>query len=85
MPSYLEFPTDFPLKAIGTGDDFEALVLEVVRRHVPDRLADNCTTLHSSSGGKYLGVTITFVARSQAQLDAIYQELTDNPRVKMLL
>ena len=32
----LEFPVDFPLKAIGTGvDDFEAVVLEIVRRHVP--------------------------------------------------
>jgi uncharacterized protein len=82
--SYLEFPAEFPLKAIGSGDDFEAWVLAIIRKHVPD-LADHPSTTRPSSGGKYLAVTVTFTATSQAQLDAIYGELSQDPRVRMLL
>jgi putative lipoic acid-binding regulatory protein len=82
--SYLEFPAEFPLKAIGSGEDFEAWVLAIVRKHVPN-LAEHCTTTNASAGGKYLGVTVTFTATSQAQLDAIYGELSKDPRVRMLL
>jgi putative lipoic acid-binding regulatory protein len=84
MQSYLEFPTEFPLKAIGAGHDFEAWVLEIVRKHVPD-LGPQSSTTRPSSGGKYLAVTVTFTARGQAQLEALYQELGQDPRVKMLL
>ena len=84
MESYLEFPAEFPLKAIGVGDDFEAWVLTVVRKHVSD-LGEGASATRPSSGGKYLAVTVTFTARSQAQLDALYAELGHDPRVKMLL
>lgn len=81
----LEFPVSFPLKAIGTGpDDFEALVIDITRRHVPT-LAQRCTTTRLSGGGKYLAVTITFVAESQDQLEALYGELKAHERVVMLL
>jgi putative lipoic acid-binding regulatory protein len=84
VESNLEFPAEFPLKAIGTGDDFEAWVLALVRRHVPD-LAQHSSVTRPSSGGKYLAVTVTFTARSQAQLDALYEELGNDKRVRMLL
>lgn len=81
----LEFPCEFPLKAIGAGpDDFEAWVLEVVRRHVPD-LSASAASSRLSAGGNYLAVTVTFTAQSLAQLDALYQELNQDVRVKMLL
>jgi putative lipoic acid-binding regulatory protein len=81
----LEFPVEFPLKAIGTGsDDFEEFVLEIVRRHVPD-LPEEASNTRLSGGGKYLAVTVTFVATSRAQLDALYRELSQHPRVVMLL
>ena len=82
--SYLEFPPEFPLKAIGAGADFEAWVLAIVRQHVPD-LGEQPSTTRPSSGGKYLAVTVTFTATSQAQLNAIYEELGQDPRVRMLL
>jgi putative lipoic acid-binding regulatory protein len=85
MPGLLEFPCDFPLKAIGTGpEDFEAFVVAIVRRHVPHLAADAAST-RLSAGGKYLAVTVRFVATSQAQLDALYQELSAHQRVVMLL
>ncbi len=83
--SLLEFPCVFPLKAIGTGaDDFEAIVVSIIRRHAPD-LNDAAVTSRPSRGGKYLSVTATFTASSRAQLDAIYQELNDHERVVMVL
>jgi uncharacterized protein len=81
----LEFPTEFPLKAIGAGpEDFEALVLDIVRKHVAN-LPEGSITTRLSGGGNYLAVTVTFTAESQEQLDALYIELTAQPRVKMLL
>lgn len=81
----LEFPTPFPLKAIGVGiDDFEALVIDIVRRHVA-LFDDSAVSRRLSAGGKYLAVTVTFVAESKAQLDALYLELSAHERVVMLL
>ena len=84
-PSLLEFPTSFPLKAIGTGPhDLEALVVDIVGQHVSE-LAPDCASTRLSGGGKYLAVTVTFTAESQAQLDAIYTDLKAHDRIVMLL
>jgi putative lipoic acid-binding regulatory protein len=58
-------------------------VVATVRKHVPD-VDKGSVTSRLSNRDKYLSVTITFTAESQAQLDAIYQELTDSGRVVML-
>ncbi len=83
--SALEFPCQFPVKAIGRDtDEFEAIVTEIIRRHVPD-LSDDAVTTRSSAGGKYLSVTATFIAESQEQLDAMYYELSSHEQVLMVL
>ncbi len=41
--------------------------------------------LRESSGGKYLGVTITITATGRAQLDDLYRALTSHPLVRMVL
>ena len=41
--------------------------------------------LRPSSGGKYLGVTITITATSREQLDDLYRALTSHPLVKVVL
>jgi putative lipoic acid-binding regulatory protein len=72
----LEFPCTFPIKAMGAADtEIEAVVLEILYRHAPDLDAADVST-RLSSGGKWLAVTARVRARSKAQLDAIYQELT---------
>ena len=79
-----EFPMIFPLKAIGRNEaEFEGFVLSVVQTHAPSSAHTVSTRL--SSGGKYLAVTVTFVAESRDQLDAIYQALSDSGRVLMAL
>ncbi|QDX81755.1 hypothetical protein B9N43_11135 [Denitratisoma sp. DHT3] len=81
----LAFPCDFPLKIMGeTRNGFAQAVLEVVRVHAPD--FDGATIeMRPSSSGKYLSLTCTVRATSKAQLDALYQDLTGHPWVKVVL
>ncbi len=80
-----EFPCELPIKVMGkTGEDFERLVVDIIRRHSPDFKEEDITQ-RSSSGGKYTSITITFTAQSRTQLDAVYQELSQHERVKMVL
>ena len=86
-PSFpeLEYPIRFPLKVIGLeADDFEALVVEIVRRHVPDLLEENIIS-RLSSGNRYRSVAFEFIAESRAQVDALYAELSSHERVLMIL
>ena len=81
----LEFPTDFPLKIMGERhDDFAQVVVEVVLRHAPDFDA-GAMQMRPSSKGNYLAITCTVNATSQAQLDALYIELSSHPMVKVVL
>ncbi len=81
----LEFPCTFPIKAIGKNTaDFEDFVIAIARNHILQFDGANISS-RPSNGDKYLGVTITFTAESQQQLDALYQELSDSERVLMLL
>jgi putative lipoic acid-binding regulatory protein len=83
--SALTFPCTFPIKAMGlAGNDFDLLVVEIIRKHAPD-LGEGAVQTRASSGGKYLSVTVTIEAVSQEQLDAIYMELSGHERVVMAL
>ena len=83
--SLLEFPCRFPIKAFGAAEeDFDSLVLSLVRRHAPD-LSDSTVRKRLSNGGRYMSVTVTINATSREQLDAIYRELTAESRVVMAL
>ncbi len=75
------FPCAFPIKAVGANTSgFEALVVEIVRRHVPD-LGEGAVRTRASREGRWLSVTVTVTARSRAQLDAIYRDLSGHPAV----
>ncbi|MCB1850893.1 MAG: DUF493 domain-containing protein [Gammaproteobacteria bacterium] len=81
----LQFPCQFSVKAMGLAtNDFDALVVEIVNRHVPN-LGEGAVKSRLSNQGKYISVSVTFEANSKAQLDAIYQALTDHERVLMSL
>lgn len=77
----IKFPCEFPIKAIGKDEgDFDCHVVALIRQHV-DNLGEAAVKTKSSSGGKYLAVTITVTATSKSQLDAIYNSLTGDSRV----
>ncbi len=81
----LEFPCDYLLKVMGRAEPgFDSLVVELVRRHVPD-LREGAVTSRPSKGGKWVSVSVTLRAESKAQLDAIYLDLTAHEKVVMAL
>lgn len=81
----LEFPCEFPIKAMGPADvGLDEIVVSIVRAHVEDIKEGNIDTKHSS-GGKFTSVTVTITATSKKQLDAIYQQLSDHEHVKYVL
>lgn len=81
----LDFPCEFPIKAVGLAEDsFGLLVVEIIRKHVDD-LTEGAVNTRTSSNGKYLSVTVTINAESKSQLDAIYIELSGHERVMMAL
>ncbi len=81
----IEYPCDFPIKAMGLRvEGFAQAVVEVVQRHAPD-FDPTGVEMRPSAKGNYLAVTCTFRAHSQAQVDAVYRELTSHPMVKVVL
>lgn len=83
--SLLTFPCAFPIKVVGLrSDDFAQQIVAVVQAVVSD-FRPETVEMRASQGGKYLSVTVTVTARSQAQLDDLYQALTRHPGVKFVL
>ena len=81
----LTFPCNFPIKAMGKAeDDFDHLVIQIIRKHAPD-LPEDAVKARLSNGGNFVSVTVTVWAESKAQLDNIYMDLTANERVLMAL
>jgi len=83
--SLLDFPCRFPIKALGKeADGIDQVVLEIVRRHAPETDRSQLSS-RSSRNGRYISVTVTIRASSQAQLDDIYRELSAHGQVIMAL
>ncbi|MCK9283154.1 MAG: DUF493 domain-containing protein [Rhodocyclaceae bacterium] len=81
----IEFPCDFPVKIMGLRrDDFAQSILDVVIRHAPD-FDPASMEMRPSRAGNYLSLTCTVRATSKAQLDALYQDLSSHPLVKVVL
>jgi uncharacterized protein len=63
---------------------FAQTVTAIVIKHAPD--FDPATVeMRPSRQGRYLSVTCVVRATSREQLDALYQELCDDPAVVMVL
>ena len=80
-----QFPTEFPIKVMGRdSESFRTLTLAIIERHAgpmtPDRIGERM-----SREGKFLALTYTITAESRAQLDSIYQDLTDSGVVLVAL
>lgn len=81
----MEFPCEFPIKAIGRHEaGFADRVMAIVARHVP-QVSRHAIKTTSSRGGRYQSVTVLVMATSRAQLDAIYRDLTACEAVIMAL
>ena len=84
--SLIEYPSRFPIKVMGTNvNGFVHAVTQIAEQFDPGFDPSLDLELRESSGGKYLGVTITITAISRQQLDEIYRTLTSHPMVKVVL
>jgi putative lipoic acid-binding regulatory protein len=83
--SLLDFPCRFPIKAMGRqSDEFESIVMGIICRHA-SIWQDEPVRSKPSGAGNFVSITAVIEAESQAQLDAIYQDLTDCAQVLMAL
>jgi hypothetical protein len=84
-PSLIDYPCSFPIKVMGAKHPelvsaISALALAFDPAYDPATLQ-----LRESSGGRYVGLTLTITATSRSQLDALYQALSSHPLVKVVL
>jgi uncharacterized protein len=83
--THLEFPCNFPIKVMGRANlDFEAKILSILRKHSPD-LGEAAIKIRHSKEGTFMSITAMIPAKSKQQLDAIYQELTAEEMVMVVL
>jgi hypothetical protein len=83
--SLIRYPIDFPIKIVGINQaGFEAAIAQVLRTHAPD-FDVTSIQVRESRAGRYLSISATITARSRGQLDALYQELTSHPMVRVVL
>ena len=65
-------------------DEFAQTIGELVKQFAPDFDVASME-MRPSSSGKYLGLTCTINATSQAQLDDVYRALTSHALVSYVL
>lgn len=79
----LNFPCEYPVKVIGYDEaDFFDFVVDLVTRHAPGSSAQDFS-VNRSSGGKYASVSVTILAESREQVDAMYAEMRQHKRIKV--
>jgi uncharacterized protein len=85
IDSLIVYPSSFPLKVMGAKvEGFVHAVSQIALQFDPEFDATTIE-LRESSGGKYLGVTITITATSREQLDELYRTLSTHPMVRVVL
>lgn len=83
--SLIEYPSRFPIKVMGSKvEGFVEAITTIAIQFDPD-FDPQSVELRDSSGGKYLGITITVLATSREQLDELYRTLSSHPMVKVVL
>jgi putative lipoic acid-binding regulatory protein len=83
--SLIEYPSAFPIKVMGAHvEGFAEAIVSIAQQFDP---AYDPATLERrpSTGGNYLGLTITVTATSREQLDELYRTLSTHPMVKVVL
>jgi uncharacterized protein len=83
--SLIEYPSAFPIKVMGAQvEGFVDAIVNVALQFDPGFDKASVET-RTSSGGKYLGITVTVTATSREQLDELYRTLSTHPMVKVVL
>jgi putative lipoic acid-binding regulatory protein len=81
----MNFPAIFPVKVMGANqDDFEHLVVEIIRKHA-SVAEEDVVVSKLSRNRRFISITVHINAESQEQLDDLYRELSAHERVLMML
>jgi Uncharacterized conserved protein len=81
----MHFPVVFSLKAVATvAANLEAIIAPIMQKNDVD-VEHMRISARLSRSGNYTSFTVTFMAKSQEQLDNIYRELSGNPLVIIVL
>ena len=83
--SLIEYPSRFPIKVMGANAEGFAHAVCSVARHFDPEFDVSSLETRASSGGKYLGLTVTVRVTSREQLDELYRTLSSHPMVKVVL
>ncbi len=84
-PPRIEFPCDYPIKILAeVSAGFEEMVVAIVQKH--DSQFDPATvTQNDSRKGNYVSIRVTIRATGEDQLQALFAELKQTGRIKMVL
>lgn len=81
----LVFPCEFPIKMMGRdGEKFRRTAIALIEEHA-GKVSDQSVKTSASSKGNFLSITVTINAKSQQQLDTIYQALSDHDEILVAL
>lgn len=81
----IQFPCRFPIKVMGKeSSGLKDIAVALVGEHLANT-DDLDIQTRPSRNGRFIAVTITVTAESQAQLDAIYRSLTAHEAVLFAL
>lgn len=83
--SLIQYPSAFPIKVMGAQVEGFVEALVAVARQFDPAFDPSTIEQRPSSGGRYVGVTLTITATSREQLDELYRTLSTHPMVKVVL
>ena len=83
--SLIEYPSQFPIKVMGVKNEHLVHEITQIAKKFDPSYDPSTIELRPSSGGNYLGITITITATSREQLDELYRTLSTHPMVKVVL
>lgn len=83
--SLIQYPSTFPIKVMGLNEPgFADSIVDLAVQFDPGYQRTSLK-MRPSSGGRYLGLTLSITATSREQLDALYRRLSAHPMVKVVL
>ncbi len=83
--SLIKYPSQFPIKVLGQKVEGFELAVAHIAKHFDPTFDASTIARKDSSGGNYLGLTITITATSREQLDELYRTLSTHPMVKWVM
>ena len=80
-----QFPCEYAVKAMGRNSPtFQTRIVRLVEQHTGP-IQPTQVSIKPSRSERYLSITLMIQAQSRKQLDAIYQDLTNDDHVLMRL